>query len=338
MMLLSTRAPPVGVRAYPTPRRPEFGFAWPRARAHALRVECGQHGTQTPHSRVRCRTPPRAPPRHRCRRRAVAARRTSAGRRPGTAGARRASRRRPGHPDTARAARAPHQRAVGLRREARPPLPLSHSGDRRSPHAIQRARPAVRPDARLRHRHPPRDHHRPHPSRIPDGDCRDQRPGPRRTRLPHHRRRHAGPDPADGLERLVHVLRKAERRPHAQGGRHHDPVGSGGPWLRLREHRRLVDGEAGVVRSRRAGPGAGRARHDQREWPLPGHEGDDRLHPRTRPEGRPLHVPGPAHVRGVLRLVRTRGAGRGPLRGVGVRLPQVRLVLVRRGGAEGIGA
>ena len=97
---------------------------------------------------------------------------------------------------------------------------------------------------------------------------RHQRPGPRRTRLPHRRRRHAGAHAADGLERLVHVLRETQRRPDAQGGRHHGPVGHGRPRLRVREHRRFLDGEAGLVRSRRAGPGARRARHDQRERPL----------------------------------------------------------------------
>ena len=76
--------------------------------------------------------------------------------------------------------------------------------------------------------------------------------------LPHRRRRHARADPADGVERLVHVLRASERRADAPRGRHHDSVGPRGPRLPVREHRRLVDGKAGVGRSRPPGPGAGR--------------------------------------------------------------------------------
>ena len=82
-------------------------------------------------------------------------------------------------------------------------------------------------------------------------------------------------------------------------------------------------------------------RHDQRQRPFPRHEGPDRLHPRQGPQGRHLHLARPDDLRRVTsRAWQHEEQDVAPLRRVGLRLPEVRLVLLRRRrqGAERRGA
>ena len=76
------------------------------------------------------------------------------------------------------------------------------------------------------------------------------------------------------------------------------------------------------------GAQAPRGRHHSHQPPLPGHEGDDRPHPRPRAQGRHLLLARAVDLRAPHRQLRTRGAGREDLRRLGLRLPQVRHVLL----------
>ena len=87
-----------------------------------------------------------------------------------------------------------------------------------------------------------------------------------------------------------------------------------------------ANGRAEGRRFRR--PDSRRRRQGQREQAFSQHEGPDRLHPSPRPAGRHLHLAGADHLRRLHRRLPARGAGRPAIRRVGLRFPQVRLVLV----------
>ena len=166
--------------------------------------------------------------------------------------------RRPRHPDAAIASRTPHQRTVGLRRPAGPPVPLPHpaTGDRPMRFSVQDLPSGLTLDEA---------------TGIIRGSIIDKTPRGYQTTIAATNARGR----AERGFRIVvgdtlaltppmgwndwYTFYEQPSRPttDARGGRHHGPVGHGGPRLRVREHRRLLDDEAGLDRSRRAGPGRG---------------------------------------------------------------------------------
>ncbi len=152
------------------------------------------------------------------------------------------------------------------------------------------------------------------------------RPGP--ARVPDRLRRHAGAHPAHGLEQLVCLGKSRDRPDHARGGGRHGRQRHDRPRVHVRQHRRLLVGEAGV--SGRVPPGAAarHARPRERQPALPRYEGAHRVYPCEGAEGGHLHVARPADLRQARRRLAARAAGRGAVRGLGIRFPEIRLVLL----------
>ena len=83
---------------------------------------------------------------------------------------------------------------------------------------------------------------------VPGDAVGDERPGEGKPALHDCRRRHACPDPADGLERLVHLGPTASPTPACARPPIPDLYRDGRLRLQLREHRRLLDGQARLER------------------------------------------------------------------------------------------
>ena len=137
-----------------------------------------------------------------------------------------------------------------------------------------------------------------------------------RTRVERRRRgQRARADAADGLERLVLDLlrgqRPARRADRPGDGRQRDEGGR----VRLRQHRRLLDGSEPRPR-RQSG---------RRPDAVPGRDRAGRR-VRARPRAQARHLRGRRHdhLRPLPRQLRARGPGRGHVRVVGRRLRQVR--------------
>ena len=94
--------------------------------------------------------------------------------------------------------------------------------------------------------------------------------------------------------------------------------------------------EVRKVAAARPGRQSGGRQDSRAQWrvsdqcQLPRHAGDDRLHSRQRPASRHLHVAGAAHVPALRGKLSARATRRRAVRGVGIRLPEVRLVHLRR--------
>ena len=132
--------------------------------------------------------------------------------------------------------------------------------------------------------------------------------------------RRPGQDPADGLEQLEQVRLQRERTDDPRDRRRHGVERHEGRRLPLREHRRLL-----AWRARREGfhPPARRAFSVR-------HEGAGGLRAFEGPEVGHLFGCGLENLRRQARQPRLRIPGRADVRGVGHRLPQVRLVRHQR--------
>ena len=164
-----------------------------------------------------------------------------------------------------------------------------------------------------------------------------RRHGPERARARDahgdaRRGRHARAHAPDGLEQLERLRRRRHRGEGEGGGGRDGRKRPRRPRLVLREHRRLL-----AEPPRRAGgqdahgPRARGRRHDQPQRALPLDEGPCRLHPRQGPARRPLLLPGPDDLRRLRGQLDARVPGREDVCGLGLRLPQVRLVQLWEG-------
>jgi hypothetical protein len=230
-----------------------------------------------------------------------------------------------GHPHPTPTPPPTHQRPENLRGPPRRPIPVSDPRDRREAHAVFRHRPSGRTRARSGNGHPDGRHPRSHREVLDRHAGGRERARPRRTRLAHRGRRPAGADPAHGLEQLVYSLRSRHGRASARGRRCHAGQRHGRFRLPVRQYRRLLDETA------RRGPPARSTGHDPPEREVPGHPRHGRVHPWPRPQGRDLHLARTLDLRRLHGQLRLRGTGRPAIRGLGIRLPEVRLVLLRRG-------
>ena len=130
--------------------------------------------------------------------------------------------------------------------------------------------------------------------------CQCQRE--KQPRLQTRGRRYPGANSSDGLERLVFALQPYHQQIDVPSRRHPCRLGDGRLRLSVRQHRRLLDGQARSGVRRRASHAGG---DDTAQPRLPRHECADRVHPRERTESGDLHVAGAPHLRGIRRRLPT---------------------------------